>query len=99
MIGPLGEMEKLVSLNQIINNARIDFIRLLQKSLSLNEKYKNYYRPEDARPNFFITYFNLNLWLLIQFDSFLDILDRGSNRISRYVQLTEQDRTQFFDTI
>jgi hypothetical protein len=88
-------MANVVSLNQIIVNAKANFIDLLQKTQAPIEKYNNAYGADDARADLFVVYSLLNLWLLIQFDSFLEVLDRRSNRVSRYVQLTEQDRIQF----
>jgi hypothetical protein len=95
-------LAKRISLNQFTADAKANFFNLSQKTLDLNEKYKNAYGADDARADFFMGYFLLNLWLLIQFDSYLEVLDRGNSRVSRYVQLTEPDRTQFmvqYDTI
>jgi hypothetical protein len=95
-------MANLVSLNQIIVNAQTNFNNLLQKTQALIEKYNNAYGAEDARAEFFVGYYILNLWLLIQFDSFLEVFAPRSNRVSRHVQLTPQNTTQFmaqYDTI
>jgi hypothetical protein len=95
-------MTNLVSLNQITADAQLEFRNLLQKIHTLMGNYDNAYGAEDSRSEFFVIYFQLNLWLVIQFDSFLEVLDRGGNRVSRYIELTEQDRTQFmaqYDTI
>jgi hypothetical protein len=95
-------LAKRISLNQFTADAKANFFNLSQKTLDLNEKYKNAYGADDARTDFFIGYSLLNLWLLIQFDSYLEVLDRHGNKVSRYVGLTEPDRTQFllqYDTI
>lgn len=95
-------MTNVISLNKTISDARLEFRNLLQKLHTLMQKYDNTYGDEDARCEFFVMYFQLNLWMVIQFDSFLEVLDRRSDRVSRYIILTEQDRTQFmaqYDTI
>jgi hypothetical protein len=86
-------MTNLVSLNQITADAQLEFRNLLQKIHTLMGNYDNAYGAEDSRSEFFVIHFQLNLWLVIQFDSFLEVLDRRGNRISRYIELTEQDRT------
>ena len=95
-------MTNLVSLNQIIIDVQRNFKKLLQKTYSLIHKYNNAYGDEDGRAKFFVQYFLLNLWLLIQFDGFLEVFARRSNRVSRYVQFTPEDTMQFisqYDTI
>ena len=95
-------MTNLVSLNQTIVDVQRDFKKLLQKIYTLIQKYNNAYGDEDGRVEFFVQYFLLNLWLLIQFDSFLEVFARRSNRVSRHVQLAPQDAIQFmsqYDTI
>jgi hypothetical protein len=95
-------MTNLVSLNKITADSRLQFGNLLQKIHSLMQKYDIKYGDEDVRSEFFVIYFQLNLWLIIQFDLFLEVLDRRSDRVSRYITFPEQDRTQFmaqYDTI
>lgn len=49
-----------------------------------------------------MTFGELNAWLLIQLDDFLETLDRTSNKIKKYMTLSDDDRTQFLlqcDTI
>jgi hypothetical protein len=95
-------MANLVSLNQTIVDAQTNFNNLLQKTSALIEKYNNAYGAEDARDEFFVGYYILNLWLLIQFDSFLEVFAPRSNRVSRHVQFTPQNTIQFmaqYDTI
>jgi hypothetical protein len=95
-------MTNLVSLPQLIVNTKPNFINLSQKTRGLIEKYNNAYGPEDARTEFFIQNLLLNVWLLIQFDSFPEVFASNSNKMSRYAQLTPQDVTQFmsqYDTI
>jgi len=102
MSSPSSSNQALVSLNQIAINAQSNFINFRQKLLSLSQKYMNVHGADDARADFFMVHFILNIWLLIQFDSFLEVLDRHSNRLSRYIQLNEDDRTRFmsqYDTI
>lgn len=72
-----------------------NFKNLTQKTYALIQKYNNAYGDEDGRAEFFVQYFLLNLWLLIQFDSFLEVFARRSNRVRRYVQFTPEDTIQF----
>jgi hypothetical protein len=84
-----------VRLDQLIRGAQQDFIKLCLKTDSLVDKYKRGYGDEDGRPEFFMQCYLLNVWLLTQFDNFLEILDRRNNRVTRYIDLTGQDRKQF----
>ena len=88
-------MTNLVSLNQTIVDVQRNFKNLLQKTYALIQKYNKAYGEEDGRAEFFVQYFLLNLWLLIQFDSFLEVFARRSNRVSRYIQFTPEDTIQF----
>jgi hypothetical protein len=88
-------------MNQITRKTRTDFYELLKKTWSYSQKYDMHY-PNDVRANFFIVFSELNLWVLIQCDSYLDILDRNTTRISRYMTLDPNSRIQFlaqYDTI
>jgi hypothetical protein len=96
-------MTNLVSPHQSIANAKPNFINLLNKTSALGERYNNGYGPEDARAEYFTQFSLLNLWLLLQFDSFLEeVFAPHSNKVTRYAQLTPQDAIQFmsqYDTI
>jgi hypothetical protein len=91
-----------VSPSQLLANTKPNFTNLLKRTSALGERYNNRYGPEDARAEYFIQFSLLNLWLLIQFDSFLEVFAHYSNRVTRYAQLTPQDTMQFmsqYDTI
>jgi hypothetical protein len=95
-------MTNLVSLNQTIIDVQTDFKKLLQKTYALIQKYNNAYGDGDGRAEFFVQSFLLNLWLLIQFDSFLEVFARRSNRVSRHAPFSPQDSILFrdqYDTI
>jgi len=98
----VSDASQKVSFNQLTTNARADFIRLLNKSWTIGQKYSKTYGKDDARCDFFIVFSELNLWLTIQFDWFLDLLNPNNPEISRYMILTPNDRIQFlsqFDTL
>lgn len=101
-------MEKLdkvlvsVSLNQITRQAKSNFVLLLKKVWQLHQEYDKKYTIVDARTNFFSAFAELTLWLLIQLDSFLEILDINNDKISRYMTMNSANRAQFlaqYDTI
>lgn len=91
-----------MSLNQITGEAKGNFVLLLNKVWQLHQEYDKKYTIADARTDFFSAFAELNLWLLIQLDSFLEILNRNNDRISRYMTMNSANRTQFlaqYDTI
>jgi hypothetical protein len=91
-----------VSLNQITREAKGNFVPLLNKVWQLRQEYDKKYTIADARTDFFSAFAESNLWLLIQLDSFLEILDRNNDRISKYMTMDSANRTKFlaqYDTI
>jgi hypothetical protein len=95
-------MTDLVSYHHLIANEKPNFINLSNKTSALHERCNNGYGPEDARAEYFAQYYLLNLWLLIQFDSFLEVFASNSNKVSKYAPLTPQNTIQFmsqYDTI
>ena len=95
-------MTNQVSLNQIIADAQTNFRNLLEKTHNLIENYSKAYGEGDGRTVFFANYFQLNLWLLIQFDTFLEVLTPSSNRVNKHVSLAQQNIKPFmlrYDTI
>jgi hypothetical protein len=91
-----------VSLYQITREAKGNFVLVLNKVWRLHQEYDKKYTITDARTDFFSAFAELNLWLLIQLDSFLEILDKNNDRISRYMTMNSANRTQFlaqYDTI
>ncbi len=80
--------------------AKIDFDKLLVKSLDCSLKYKNKY-SEDCRYKFFTHFFELNCWLINQLDNYLGLLDSKEIRFNDHV-LDAKHRSTFldqFDTI
>jgi hypothetical protein len=86
-----------VSLNQIIVDAQTNFKNLLEKTLTLMEKYNTTYGIDDGRTVFFANFLQLNLWLLIQFDNFRNVVfTPTSTSVSEYISLrTEENAKQF----
>jgi hypothetical protein len=86
-----------VSLNQIIVDAQTNFKNLLEKTLTLMEKYSTTYGIDDGRTVFFANFLQLNLWLLIQFDNFRNVVfTPTSTSVSEYISLrTEENAKQF----
>ena len=85
-----------VRLHEKIQTARIDFDNLASKSWEKAQENGRFHGPDDSRCDFFVIFSELNLWLLIQLDTFLEILESDSIKISKYVSLTPNDRNQFF---
>ena len=95
-------MRKIITPNQIIGDAPLNFGNLLCDIYTLFVKYGKAYGNEDGRTVFFAHSFQLNLWLLIQFDSFLEVFASNSNRVSSHAQLSSENASQFvsqYDTI
>src|SRR5436190_10987141 len=91
-----------MSLIQITYNAKRDFFNLLNRSWTYAQKYLQKYTKDDIRCDFFIIFSELNLWLIIQLDNFLELLEPSSMKISQYMILTPKDRLQFllqYDTV
>ena len=91
-----------VSLNQLTITTKSNFFNLFEKSLTEAGKFCKRYSKDDARCDFFKVYSELNLWLLVQLDDFLEALSPISTKISKYLRLTDNDRVQFllqYDTI
>ena len=94
-------MDRLISLSEVVRDAKPQFVSLLNKSILLRQKYLDFYGTEDVRPEYFDREFQLNVWLLTQFDNFLEIVEHNE-RITRYVEFTPQMGSVFlnqYDTI
>jgi hypothetical protein len=83
------------NLNQIIHTARMEFIDLLNKSWRSAQNYLQRYGRDDIRCDFFIVFSELNLWLILLLDNFLEHLESGNTKISQYMILTPEDWIQF----
>jgi hypothetical protein len=80
-----------VSLNQITINAKKDFWNLANKAFTHGQKYNKAYGQADQRCDFFIVFSMMNIWLLIQLDNFLGLLNRSNPHINMYLNLTPID--------
>ena len=91
-----------VHLHEKTQTARIDFNNLATKSWKKAQENGRFHGSDDIRSDFFVIFSELNLWLLIQLDTFLELLESDSMKISKYVSLTPNDRIQFllqYDTL
>src|ERR671932_1277778 len=89
-------------LHKKTQTARIDFNNLASKSWEKAQENDRFHGSDDIRYDFFVTFSELNLWLLVQIDTFLELLDSNSIKIPKYVSLTPNDRIQFllrYDTL
>jgi hypothetical protein len=84
-----------VHLHEKTQTARIDFNNLALKSWEKAQLNGRFHGSNDIRCDFFVIFSELNLWLLIQLDTFLGLLESDSIKISKNVSLTPNDRIQF----
>jgi hypothetical protein len=92
----------LVHLHEKTQTARIDFNNLASKSWEKAQENGRFHGSDDIRCDFFGMFSELNLWLLIQLDTFLELLESDSIKVSKHVSLTPNDRIQFllqYDTL
>ena len=91
-----------VHLRENTQTARIDFNNLASKSWEKAQENDRFHGSDDMRSDFFVTFSELNLWLLVQLDTFLELLKSDNIKISKNVSLTPNDRIQFllqYDTL
>ena len=91
-----------VRLHEKTQAARIDFNNLASKSWEKAQENGRFHGSDDIRCDFFVIFSELNLWLVIQLDTFLELLDSNSTKIPKYASLTPNDRIQFllqYDTL
>src|SRR5919199_1234565 len=89
-------------LHKKTQTARIDFNNLASKSWEKAQENDRFHGSDDIRYDFFVIFSELNLWLLIQLDTLLELLKSDSIKISKNVSLTPNDRIQFllqYDTL
>jgi hypothetical protein len=84
-----------VHLHDTTQTARIDFNNLASKSWEKAQENGRFHGSDDIRCDFFVIFSQLNLWLLIQLDTFLELLESNSTKISKYASFTPNDRIQF----
>ena len=91
-----------VRLHEKTQTARIDFNNLASKSWEKAQENGRFHGSDDIRSDFFVIFSELNLWLLIQLDTYLELLESDNIKISKYVSLTPNDHIQFllqYDTL
>ena len=91
-----------IRLHEKTQAARIDFNNLASKSWEKAQENGRFHGSDDIRCDFFVIFSELNLWLVIQLDNFLELLESNSTKIPKYASLTPNDRIQFllqYDTL
>ena len=91
-----------IHLHEKTQMARIDFNNLASKSWEKAQENDRFHGSDDIRCDFFVIFSELNLWLLIQLDTLLELLKSDNIKISKNVSLTPNDRIQFllqYDTL
>jgi hypothetical protein len=91
-----------IRLHEKTQAARIDFNNLASKSWEKAQENGRFHGSDDIRCDFFVIFSELNLWLVIQLDTFLELLESNSTKIPKYASLTPNDRIQFllqYDTL
>ena len=82
--------------------AKPEFYKFLLKTADCSLKFKDKYSLDDCRYTFFAHFFELNGWLMIQLDQFLDLLDSQEQIKFNDKALDDKHRSTFldqFDTI
>src|SRR2546426_3243874 len=90
-----GNMSNLIYLPDLIKQAKPLFFKLLEKADNLEHKYLNYYGDDDIRAEVFERQVQLNVWALIGFDDFLEVMKDTNGKVTRYIQLAQQGRAIF----
>src|SRR5919198_6676480 len=91
-----------VHLREKTQTARIDFNNLALKSWEKAHENSRFHGSEDIRCDFFVVFSELNSWLLIQLDTFLELLKSNNTKIPKYAKLAPNDGIQFllrYDTL
>lgn len=91
-----------ISFNQLLWNAKADFFVMLTRCLNYSQRYEKEYGKDDMRSDFYIIFSQLNMWLLLQLDYLLQMLDPSNENTSKYTNLTSESRKVFlvqYDTI
>ena len=84
-----------VHLREKTQTARIDFNNLALKSWEKAHENSRFHGSDDIRCDFFVVFSELNSWLLIQLDTFLEILESNNTKIPKYAKLAPNDGIQF----
>ena len=86
---------KYVHLREKTQTARIDFNNLALKSWEKAHENSRFHGSDDIRCDFFVVFSELNSWLLIQLDTFLELLESNNTKIPKYAKLAPTDGIQF----
>ena len=84
-----------VHLREKTQTARIDFNNLALKSWEKAHENSRFHGSDDIRCDFFVVFSELNSWLLIQLDTFLELLESNNTKIPKYAKLAPTDGIQF----
>ena len=84
-----------VHLRENTQTARIDFNNLALKSWEKAHENSRFHGSDDIRCDFFVVFSELNSWLLIQLDTFLELLESNKTKIPKYAKLAPTDGIQF----
>ena len=84
-----------VHLHEKTQMARIDFNNLALKSWEKAHENSRFHGSDDIRCDFFVVFSELNSWLLIQLDTFLELLESNNTKIPKYAKLAPTDGIQF----
>ncbi|MEX2193160.1 MAG: hypothetical protein WD717_07260 [Nitrosarchaeum sp.] len=82
----------VVSMKELITNVRPDYLQLLQKLWKKVQDYENQYGKDDARKEFFVSFSQLIVWVLIQFDDFIKTQDYSTGKIKKYMTLDDASK-------
>lgn len=82
----------LVSMRDIITTNHPDYLQLLNKIWKKTESYSKQYGDDDARTEFFSNFSALLVWVLIQFDDFINTQDMATGKIKKYMTLNDESK-------
>ena len=84
-----------VHLRENTQTAKIDFNNLALKSWEKAHENSRFHGSDDIRCYYFVVISELNSWLLIQLDTFLELLESNNTKIPKYAKLAPTDGIQF----
>ena len=86
-----------VRLREKTQTAKIDFNNLVSKSWVKAQENGRFHGSDDIRYIFLscLVSWTCGYWLLIQIDTFLELLESNNIKVSKHVSLTQNDRIQF----
>lgn len=84
-------------LYQEIENAHLDFQKLLQKTWTKAVIYAKTYPKTDSRRDYLSLLTQGGIWLLIQLDDFMYTMNRQSGKITKYLVFSAKNRNVFLE--